>query len=628
MNFPGRTRNMRKILNFSVLLIGLTTTTIAATQQAKAADTQVNSVTSNWQWNSDVASDPAGNFVVTWESNRQDGYGYGVFARRYNSTGVALGSEFQVNTTTDYDQDSPAIAMDRYGRFVICWVDSSDYSAIVAQRFHADGTKNGGEFRVDTRKFGYLLYAPDIAMSPSGQFVIVWQSDMNYGDSNPDISGQRFTADAWPVGSEFQVNSTTSDEQHNPAVAIADDGKFVVAWTHSPLGPDGYWIGPSYVRTQLFDAAGSPVGSEYLISASSEYEQAHPAVAMHGTGNYLVSWAGARMGADPNTAEVDVYVQAFSSQGAAQGNELRVNSTLAGNQILPSIAMNADGKFVVVWNGAESVAPPENPNAAVFYDVYQQRFSATGVKLGGETRLNSHTIDNQLYPSLALDAAGNTVATWSSWGQDGSAFGVYLKRVEENRSPVAVNDTATLDEDTSASINVRANDSDPNGDPLTITALSAASNGTASLVTASDGTTGILYTPAANYHGPDAFTYTISDGQGGTATATVDITVRSVNDAPTAAADMATTTMNTAVQISVTANDTDSDGDTLGVTAVTQPQRGSSVTISGGSVTYTPKRNFSGSETFSYTVSDGNGGTATTTVTVTVTKEAKGKPVR
>jgi len=116
---------------------------------------------------------------------------------------------------------------------------------------------------------------------------------------------------------------------------------------------------------------------------------------------------------------------------------------------------------------------------------------------------------------------------------------------------------------------------------------------------------------------PLDLTYTISDGQGGFATATVTVTVTPVNDQPDAIDDAATTDEDTAVTVAVLGNDADLDGDTLSVTGVTQGANGT-VTIVGNQVTYTPSPNWYGTDTFTYTIVDGNGGTDTATVTVTV----------
>ena len=140
-----------------------------------------------------------------------------------------------------------------------------------------------------------------------------------------------------------------------------------------------------------------------------------------------------------------------------------------------------------------------------------------------------------------------------------------------NEPPVAVDDALTTAEDTpSAPLNVLANDSDPDGHALTVTTLApSAAHGTVSCTAAGMCT----YTPAANYNGPDSFTYAVSDGHGGTDTATVSVTVTSVNDNPDAVNDSLTTVAGHAGQVNVLANDTDVDGDSLSVTTLTPTRR-------------------------------------------------------
>lgn len=187
-----------------------------------------------------------------------------------------------------------------------------------------------------------------------------------------------------------------------------------------------------------------------------------------------------------------------------------------------------------------------------------------------------------------------------------------------NRPPVAVNDTATTQPNTAVTVNVLANDSDPENQPLTITSVTQGTNGTAT-VTA----TGVVYTPNTNFTGSDTFTYTISDGQvptPGTATGTVTVTVVG-NRPPIANPDSATVAEDGTVTISVRANDTDPEGQPLTIIAVTQGTNGT-VTTNGATVTYKPALNFNGGDSFTYTISDGQTptpGTAIGTVTMTVT---------
>ncbi len=187
-----------------------------------------------------------------------------------------------------------------------------------------------------------------------------------------------------------------------------------------------------------------------------------------------------------------------------------------------------------------------------------------------------------------------------------------------NDPPVAVNDAATTNEDTTIfNLPILGNDSDVDGDPLTITGTPTAANGTVTVN--ADGT--INYTPNANYNGTDTINYTISDGNGGTDTATVTVTVNVVNDGPDAVNDIATGTEDTALTLTnadiVDTNDTDVEGDTLTITSVSNPGNGT-VSLVGGDVIFTPTADYNGPATFDYTISDGNGGTDTATVTINV----------
>ncbi len=155
-----------------------------------------------------------------------------------------------------------------------------------------------------------------------------------------------------------------------------------------------------------------------------------------------------------------------------------------------------------------------------------------------------------------------------------------------------------------------ANDSDPNGDTLTVTGASA-TNGTVKVNT--DGT--LTYTPKANFNGNDAISYTVSDGHGSSATASVAVAVAAVNDAPVAQNDTATT--HSPVTINVLANDTDVDGDTLTVISASAPHGTTTINYD-QTVTYVPNDGFSGQDTLTYKISDGHGGTSTAAVAITV----------
>ena len=184
--------------------------------------------------------------------------------------------------------------------------------------------------------------------------------------------------------------------------------------------------------------------------------------------------------------------------------------------------------------------------------------------------------------------------------------------INGSNPPGTAGQSVTTNEDTAVDITLTA--VSPNNNTLTYTIVSGPTNGVLSGSGANR-----TYTPNANYSGPDSFTFKVNDGTRDSNTSTVSITVNSVNDGPDAVDDDATVTEDSGPNtVNVLINDTDTEGDTLSITAVTQGTNGS-VVNNNSSVSYTPNANFFGTDTFTYTVSDGNGGPDTATVNVTVT---------
>ena len=181
-----------------------------------------------------------------------------------------------------------------------------------------------------------------------------------------------------------------------------------------------------------------------------------------------------------------------------------------------------------------------------------------------------------------------------------------------NDPPLAVDDAAETPEDTSVTIDVLGNDSDPNGNTLTVVEVSAPTHGTAVVDTGA-----VVYTPEPDFHGTDRFTYVVGDGSRLTARAAVEVTVLPVNDPPLAGDDAADTPEDTSVTIAVLGNDSDVEGDALALVEASAPTHGTAV-VDTGAVVYTPEPDFHGTDRFTYVVGDGSGLTAQAAVDVTV----------
>jgi hypothetical protein len=262
-------------------------------------------------------------------------------------------------------------------------------------------------------------------------------------------------------------------------------------------------------------------------------------------------------------------------------------------------------------------------------------FNGTNVILTSEkvaTTLNGQTMQRQFRLTGAISQSDGSQITgqyretvWGAARQPVTVIGAFtLQRPvfatgapdTGNKAPQTLPDAASTAQGVAVTIHVLANDTDPDGDALTVTGVSKPQFGQAT----TNGQT-VTYTPNPAFTGLDSFSYFVSDGKGGTAANSVTVTVNGpggANQAPTAANDTATTTAGVAVTIDVLANDSDPDGDALAITIDGPPSHGVAV-VNNGKVVYTPQTGFTGTDSFTYIISDGKGGTATATVTVTVT---------
>ena len=322
-----------------------------------------------------------------------------------------IGPEFLVNTTTVGSQGNSAMAMDADGDFVVAWhsesQDGSGYG-IYAQRYNAAGVEQGLEFRVNTATLSHQRF-PAVAMDADGDFIVTWQS-LGQDGSDYGIYAQRYNAAGETRGGEFRVNTFTTNHQQFSSVAMDADGDFIVTWDSQ--GQDGTLNG---IYAQRYNAAGVAQGGEFRVNTFIASNQIAPSVAMDVGGNFVVAWNS--FGQDGS--DYGIYAQRYNAAGVAQGGELSVNTFKTGRQIEPAIALDADGDFVIAWHS-------DNQDGSS-YGIYAQRYNAAGVAQGSEFRVNTFTTQDQSSPSIAIDADGDFMVTWNSFGQDGGDRGVYAQ---------------------------------------------------------------------------------------------------------------------------------------------------------------------------------------------------------
>jgi hypothetical protein len=357
--------------------------------------------------------DDAGDFVVVWQSQGQDGaaFDYGIFASRFNSAGVAQATEFQVNSFTPLDQYQHAVASDADGDFVVAWTsedqDGSELG-VFAQRFSSAGVRQGGEFQANLYS-NSDQFTPAVARDADGDFVIAWREASRDGGGT-SVFAQRFNSSGARLGGEFQVNSYTSSNQDEPAVAMDDDGDFVIAW--NSFGQDGNLRG---IFARRFNAAGVAQASEFRVNSYTSGDQLYPSVAIDGNGDFVVTWQS--NGQDGGFE--GVFARRFNAAGTAQGVELQASVYTVSNQSDPVAAMDGDGDFVLAWHSNEQ----DGSSTGVF----GRSWSSSGVPQA-EFQVNTFTPIGQQYATAAMDADGDFVVAWHGNGQDGGLNGIFAQR--------------------------------------------------------------------------------------------------------------------------------------------------------------------------------------------------------
>jgi hypothetical protein len=375
----------------------------------------VNSFPSGSQQGARVAGFSDGSFIVVWQSELQDSdMSRGIYARRYRADGTRRGPEFRVNTTIANSQESPDVAALGNDGFVVVW-GSQDGSGggVYGQRFRADFTRAGAQFKVNTHTAndqGNAVVAP----LSGGGFVVIWQSTGQDG-SERGVYGQRYSSAGARIGGEFRVNTTKAKSQENAAVAGLGNGGFVVAWCSD--GQDGAGNG---VFGQRYQADGTRAGGEFRVNTLTQDNQCNPAVASWGENGFVAVWDsldGANSGG--------VRGQRFNAQGRA-GPEFVVNTTRADFQGIAAVASLGNGGFIVCWDSYAT-----GTDTADEADVYGQRYGADGARVGGEFRINSFRNGDQRACAVAALKVDGFVVVWQSFGQDGSSYGIFGQRYSD-----------------------------------------------------------------------------------------------------------------------------------------------------------------------------------------------------
>jgi len=440
-------RYRRVVAAFGGLAAGLA----FATSSPASQDFPVNVTTEGDQDYQDVATDEAGGSLIVWTS---DGAGFGadhVFARRFDADGSALTGEIEVNPGEGQWQISAHVCRRAGGGWVVIWHNFADNDyhgsgsedeGVFARFLDDGGTPLAPAFAVSTTAIGSQGLNNDVACLPDGGFVAAWGSADQDG-SYYGVRGQRIDVDGANVGDEFQVNTETEGDQGNfgeVTVESGPEGEVLVVWSSNcpayasseacPAEPDG---SASSVQARLFNPDGVPLGDEFRVNTTTEGSQGSDGIAasFDASGDFLVVWYdGDRSYADCNNWAPcgDVYGQRFATGGVPVGSEFVVNAYTHGLQLHPTVAMDGNGGFLVVWQHAGIVEVDEDAIVA-------RHFDSSGSALGSDFLVTNNLPLDDRTPRVAA-ADGKYVVTWTGFNNSFGPSRDVVARVLGSELPV------------------------------------------------------------------------------------------------------------------------------------------------------------------------------------------------
>ncbi|MEZ6095161.1 MAG: DUF4347 domain-containing protein [Pirellulaceae bacterium] len=283
--------------------------------------------------------------------------------------------------------------------------------------------------------------------------------------------------DLTAAGGEKLVNTSTPENQVTTPygggnVGMDSSGRYVVVW-------EDYRSGNADSYAKVYNADGSVRVNEFRVHAANTSAQDWTNVSMADNGNFVVTWSDNRSGnyevymrlfsidgtalsgetlvstlsgtqdahasdfasdgsfvvTFQNATDTDIYFQRYNASGVAQGVNTKANTYTTSTQNHPDVAVNNDGSFVISWMS--------NGQDGDLYGMYAQRFTAAGAKVGGEIQISSTWSGNQYYGTIDNDDSGNFVATWMS--SDGNGYGIWARRFNSSGTALAGEFQVNLD---------------------------------------------------------------------------------------------------------------------------------------------------------------------------------------
>ena len=595
-----------------------------------------------------------GGFIVTWTSNvagAEDNSGFGVYGQRFDANGSEVGNKFLINQTTSGNQEDSDVTIVN-GNIVVSYTGK-------------DSNGNG----VFTREFELLEDSEIVTRSDN------FEDGNTNGWSNASVhdGGAEATQFLGKLGGSAGAEATSKtynfgSSQAGKEVEISFDFYELDTWDWEYLK---VFVNGDIESSTRYHVNANEAGGERFNSnvegTNTSYTDTKHTITLKATldenGEVTLGFGSTlnQSIADESFGIDNIVIQTSSVNPI--GDEKLVNTNTTSNQDESSITTLSNGSYVVSWtsynqdgnsdgifmqkfdvngdkvgvetsvntyyNSAQNDSMITGLNNGSFVatwtsygqdgsynGIYMQRFSSDGEKLGAETQVNETTYHNQQKPSIDSLEDGGFVISWTGYNKDTASYDVYTQKFNHDGSKYNENSDFTVYEDNIINIDVSKllqNDVDEEGDSFDIISVQDAQNGTIELSTLSDGSKQVIFTPTLNFSGFATFTYTIEDIHGAKDSATVTIQVLEVNDAPEI------TIIDTSViedSSEIIANISDIDGTIIFNNL--SAQNGTLSLDNNGDITYTPNDNFFGVDSIKIEVKDNDGAISTKEFDVTV----------
>jgi hypothetical protein len=266
--------------------------------------------------------------------------------------------------------------------------------------------------------------SPRVAVDAAGNWVAVWADDRNQNNVS-QIRARGFAPGGCQRFGEITVNTESQGQQLAPAIAAAPNGQFVVVW-HDDGGDGKYQI-----KMRGFNADGTPRFSQRTVNNVASGQQLLPSIALASTGDFVVAWqddAG-------NDGRYQIKARQFNSDGSPKGGQFTVNTNAAGQQLTPSVAVNPDGDFVVVWQ--------DDTDGNGSYQIKARGYKHDGTGQFAQRTVNASATGQQRRPVVAMAPKDSFVVAWEDDGGDGR-YQIKSRRFRPDGTPIAGNETVNV----------------------------------------------------------------------------------------------------------------------------------------------------------------------------------------